>query len=526
MKKTFTLCALAAAITLQGCSGMTAKTHHNDVSQRIEHSNKYLPKNDLGLVRTDGWWLGEGNLVERKPDALTRAVGSPGLRSEEPQTIVEFARAFSEHAGIRIEIDNNVLQPRESTGGGSSSQPIPIMDSTSFIAPQGPDGNFNPHMMGMMMPSGGNQRSLPQLRYSLTPTETIEAALNRVVASHGFGWRYDRTGDRFIIHRYETATFDLPLTDSMRSTSMNLASGETSASISRQQSPAQNLLETVRSLMSSEGEARLSEAGTLLVSDVPSAVSVIREYVDNEIKKMSRQVMIEVRLFTFDQNDKNEYELNWDLVYGGTQEEISMSSMAGMGVTGGRNLLVSAISPTSRWQGTELSIDALAQSGGISVAYENNFLTLSGSVVTASEIHTTAYLKSVSSSEGGMSDRITATLEPGEVDTGLSLYLHPLVTGDDIVLGIGFSHKSLIGMNSEESQDSRITTPETSGRDTSQNVRLKNGGAVALSGFYVTSAEDDRRGVGRPGFRFLGGGFREELEQRRAVLVIQARIVE
>ncbi len=511
--------ALAAVMTLSACTPthQGAREQHDTVGNQAKDAAQMVPRSDLGLIRSEGYYLGAGTVQAKKPELLQRRVGAPGIHTSVPHTIVEFARIFSEHVGVRIDIAADILQPRE--GEGSSSDPIKVVDSTGVAAP-----------MGSPAPAS-DQRELPRLRTSISGNETVEAALTRTVSSHGFGWRYEPNGDYIVIQRYETAVFDLPFPSGTRNAALQLSAGQLTAGMNQSQNPVQSLLEAVKGMLSPEGDVRASESGSLIVNDVPSVVSVIRDFVDTEIKKMKRQVLLQVRLFAFDKSVSENYGLNWNLAYqespgDNPHDLVNLVSLGGIGVTGAQRLGMSIVSPKSRMAGTTVNLDALSRESGVSVAYDNNFLTLSGSAVTASEIRKTAYLKSVSATEGVTSDRVTTTLEPGEVDTGLSLFLQPMVSGDDIVMNLGFSHISLVNLSSEESGESRITTPETSGRDTSQTVRLPNGGAVALTGFYVSSADSNDQGVGSPRFKLLGGSKQSELSNRRAVLVISASIVE
>lgn len=499
------LVGLISPLIIAGCATHQAtKEHHENVAQKTVEKGDRLPTNDLGLIRSEGYFLGSGRAQDRASVVLFNPVGSPGLHTDIPMDISMFAKAFSEHIGMPVNVANDVFQSRNSnTSGSNTFQRRDLMGSTQ---------------------SSGSRAQLPELRYSVSGEETIKSALNRVVSQHGFGWRFQEATQSFLIYRYETAVFELPFPKSDRNVAMSLSGGQLSSSMNSSNNTQETVLQVVSGLMSDEGEVHFTETGSMVVSDTPTHIQAVRSFIEQEKTKLSRQALLQVRLFTLDETADADYALNWDVIYNNGHRVANYGSVTGL--PGVNRAAMTVINPDSNFNGSVVSIDALAQDSKVSVAYENNFLTLSGSAVAASETRKTAYLKSVSASEGIISDRITTTLEPGEIDTGLSMYLHPVISGDDIILSLGFSHISLIGLNSEQSGASRITTPETAGRDTTQTVRLNNGGAVALSGFYVSSATSYEKGTGSPGFKLLGGSSERETVQRRAVLVITANIVE
>lgn len=501
------------ALTMTGCTlNKKTQAHHKVVNDKVTEAQSLQPKVDSGLVRSPGYYLTDGRITPRKPQVLMQAIGVPGLIAKQSMTVADFAAHFSEHIGVPVDISSDVYNPREgeSEGEGSTTE---VTDST---------GNT---VTKTAVSTTGEAVVLPTHRYRVGAQETADQALSRIVGKYGLAWRYDDRDNRFVIYRYQTEVFDLPVSATKRDTTMSLSSGNITSEMKADRDAVQRILAAVEKLITDEGRVAVTDSGSIVVSDVPSSVSAIRVFIEKEQKKLRRQVLMQVALYTRDNNDSEGYDANWTMAFddGHTKIDLGSSSSA---ITGGIETAIQLINPTSKFSGSKLDLAALAKSNDLSIAYLNNFITVSGAPITANQTRNVSYLKSITGTLSSSGDTVSRELEPGEVTTGLSMFLNPLVMGDEISVDMSFSLTSLIDLVSESSGTDRITVPETSDRDATQTVRLRNGGAVALTGFYVSTAETDDEGVGTSSFKLLGGSNQESQEMRKAILVVTASILE
>ncbi|MBY4677953.1 hypothetical protein [Marinobacterium arenosum] len=513
MNKDFRLLLIAVALFVIGCTPIQKKVHqqHSIVQEDTDATRQHAPQADIGLVREAGLYLGRGQLRADKPLILKRQLGGPGLQAIEPKTVVEFAAQLSAYIEMKVDIAADVYEIR-----GDSGSTTAVTDST---------GSSTAIAVSAVTRSTGDQTFPSAVRYRFASSEMVEAVLDSITSQFGLSWRYLDAQKSFEIFRYETAVLDLPIPNTDRDLEMNIDSTVLKTTLKSIDQLRHSILTGVAALATNEAKIELTEAGTLLVSDRPANVSAIRRYIEDERKRIMRQALLKVRLYTYDSSESSELGLDWDAVFNDGETQLNVSG-PGTGIVSAISGGIAVINPTSKFAGSRVDFDALAEENGLSVEYANDLLTLSGRAVTLSQARRIAYLKSVTGSSSASSDLVQSTLEPGEIDTGLSLYLHPFVTGDDIVLTLGLTLTSLIDLPSEVSGNNRITTPETANRSTSQVVRLRNGGAMAMTGFHVVTAESTETGVASPAFKALGGNSQAMLERRRAVLVITADIVE
>ena len=501
------------SLLLSGCAHQVqVSEQQQSIARDIETSRELSPNDAMGLIPDSGYYLSEGRVAYRQPAILQKRIGAPGLRTLDKASVIEFAAHLSQHLDYPIDLAGDVYQPRESTSGQQQGQ-TQVTDSTGTAVMMAPLGELT------------QRYELPRITYDIAPQERVKDTLSRVLNQYGLSWRHDNDTDRLEIYRYESLIYLLPTLNAARASEVDLADGRAKASYQSSQDPRASILAAVETLLSGEGRAQVSDAGLLVVSDLPSNVAHIARYVSAEARQMTRQVVISTRLYTFTDSREDQYGLDWDAVYSGSYSEVTLTGTPS-GVIGGVNSAMTIVSPTSQYTGTNLNLDALLRASGISVLYESDLVTLSGYAVPTNTINNTVYLKSVKGGQTSNSDFITTTLEPGEVTTGLSLWYEPKIVDNDIVLGMAFSLTSLLALSEEVSGENRITAPETEVRDGAQVVRLKNGGAIALSGFQVNVAENDDSGVGHPQFKLLGGAHRSAHETRQAVLVVAVRIVE
>lgn len=508
MPKKNTLFPVALFVLTTGCTPMqkAVKLQHYKVDrQAVFAVQKDYPTTMEGVIRKPGLYLGRGDIQSQKPDVLTRQIGGIGMDAIEPKTIVDVAAQLASYIRIPVNVAGDVYQASEESGTS-------VTDSTGGTAVIGSSNNPGNHF--------------PEtIRYRFSPSETIESILTTVTNQFGLSWVYDEKSKSFEIYRYKTVILHLPVPNTDRTLEMNVDSTVLKATLNSVDKLQESLLSGVKALATDEAKIQLTETGSLLVRDRPASVASIRSYIEKEKRLIQRQTLLKVRLYTYDTNESSDIGVNWEAVFSNGSSRLSLDG-SGTSISSANTGSFSILDPTSKLAGTTIDVDALAKENGLSVEYENDLLTLSGRAVTVSQTRRVAYLKKVTGSNSASSDLVQSTLEPGEIDTGLSLYLHPFVHGDDILVTMGFKLTSLVDLPSESSGNNRITTPETANRSTSQVVRLKNGGAMVMAGFRVATAESTETGVATPAFKALGGASKSKLEYRRAVLVITADIVE
>jgi|GEM_PF-2932146 len=503
--------SLASAL-LAGCGPVkqTVSHQHQAVDTRAGEAFRSTPPVVTGVREESGLYLGSGLQKEVTPTILDKAIGGQGMSTRHAKTVVDFASQLSAYIGIPVDVAADVYEKR-----GDDESTTSVVDSTGTATP----------LVTATASNNSSAASFPEkITYKFLSSQTLENVITAATNQYGLAWSYDEDKHRFTIYRYETAIFNIPLPNDKRELSMQFDSDTVKANMAASESIHQSILEKVEALASDEAEVKFSGSGLLVISDRPANIATVRDYLDAEIKALTRQVLLQVRLISFDKTLSENYSIDWDLVYndGHTALNVSRDSTP---IIGAVNTGIQVINPTSKFNGTSVDIDALSSDKGVSIEYSNAALSLSSRPVVTSQVSRVAYLKDITPSTASSGDIVQTSLTQDVIETGLSLYMHPTVYGDDVFLSMGVTLSALINLNTATSGGNTIQTPESSLTDSSQVVKLKNGGAIAISGFYVESAEADESGVGKPSIKVFGGASKSEVERRQAVLIITANIV-
>jgi len=99
--------------------------------------------------------------------------------------------------------------------------------------------------------------------------------------------------------------------------------------------------------------------------------------------------------------------------------------------------------------------------------------------------------------------------------------LLPLVMpNNELLLRYSINISSLIRLRAESSGENRIQVPEIDNRIFSQNVRMRSGETLVLSGFDQTSEQGTKAGTGSSWNMFLGGGATRDTTRDVIVVLI------
>ena len=153
------------------------------------------------------------------------------------------------------------------------------------------------------------------------------------------------------------------------------------------------------------------------------------------------------------------------------------------------------------WGGSSTFINALAQQGKVSIDTQPRVVTLNNQVAEIGINTQTTYLASVSTTTT-TNVGSTATLTPGTVTTGFSLYLLPKIQGNNVYLQISSTLASLITLKQytgnttgSSSNSSAIYAPIVSSKRFNQRSAVPSGDTLVLAGFKQLKNEANKQSL-------------------------------
>lgn len=531
--RALTLCAALAATVLAGCSTPGLKrmeaVHTAQLTDaRTEAST--LAATQEGYIRdVPEIWVGDSAVsVEAVPvDAEPRAFDAQvSFRRQYPVSLQMVAEWISTSGGVETTVAADAIAHAVATVIDPTRALVERTDARGAQATKG-DGTF-------------------LLQYS----GTLRGLLNEVAARTGNAWVW-RNGRVTILHA-DTRTYAihaLPGQSSVEATVSNQTSsgaqqggGSNSAMTATQSSVESGQTTTVKTqietyeAISKTIEAMLSPAGKVFASaatssvtvrDVPAILDRIGNYVDTINTQMTRQVVIDVRVYSVDVTNTESYGIDWKTVWESVSGRYrAVTNLAAGPVNAAANTLnLSVIDNAQQWGGSQVLFSALSAQGNVSIKNSAAVVTLSNQPAPVQIAEETTFL--AESSTQLVSDAgATTTLKGGKVVTGFSMNVMPVVLdGNDVLLQLQMNLSTLRNIRQIESGGQLIEAPQIDARQFLQRVKLHSGSTLVLSGFEQDRVNGDMQGIGKPTFSLAGGSRNGTRKQTVLVVTMTPKVV-
>lgn len=553
------LAAGGAAMVLSGCAIQRINDDMQETdrteSQVHQHIRTLTNAQDYtrarpALQRMDSLW------VDTTPLPMNnRSLGAPQTALDcnitfNPKGSVgihEFARVVTNVCGVSVNITPDAMQALTS-GFKINAEMGTAMQAANQS--QGAEGGLpNPNIGG----GGGGGGSTTVFA---SPTGDVVSGiawvdrplaglLDLVTGRLGLGWKY--VDDNISIFYIDTQTFTLHVmpgktrmsttvksgaNESSSSSSnssggsgggFNSAGSDQSAGVDLELDIMEDITKTLESMMT-PGIGRLSvsaSTGTVMVTDRPSALKAIRSYIDSENRRMTKQVVLNVKIISVQIDDTDSMGLNWSAVYnklGHYGIGLTSNSAVGSAIASTQGS-VAILNSDSRWDTTKMFFEALSEQGRTRLVSSPSVVTTNLRPVPVLIGKQKSYLASVvnSISEGV----VTSELTPGTVTTGLNMTLLPyMLDGPDMLLQYSINLSALLGIERVESGDNAIQLPDMDNRIFSQHVKMRSGETLVLSGFDQTESTSGKQGTGDSSFWLLGGGGARQKNRDVMVMLI------
>jgi type IVB pilus formation R64 PilN family outer membrane protein len=431
----------------------------------------------------------------------------------------DVAGAVSSLTGLPVFIGSDLRAP--SASGSASAAPLPGGAPLPGI-PGGPLPTAFPSPFGAAssVPTGPITVGSP---FAANYSGSLTGFMNMVSAYYGVSWKAEASGLRFFLmdsktYRIAALPGDTRLSSSVESSSNSTGSGGGGGGgASTQSGTSANstgvgftglsvwsaLESSIKQMLGSSGRVVASPAtGTITVTDTPSVLSRVTEYVNEQNKALNRQVSVNVRVLSVELNEGDNYGINWDSVYANLASSANAYSLAlktAFPVATAGNLILSAPSTSAgRWAGSSAMISALSTQGRVSELTSATLVTLNNQAAPVNVGRRVSYLASSTTTQTANVGS-TTSLTPGIVQTGFSMTIVPhIIDGNEMLLQYSLDLSSLLRLKSITSGTSTIETPDISTSNFIQRVRIQSGETLVVAGFDQDNLSAVADGIGSP----------------------------
>jgi type IVB pilus formation R64 PilN family outer membrane protein len=557
--------SLSLALGLAGCetirvheaSGRAADEQKTASAVAESMRNRVSAHQDTVTFSDSPW-------VSTKPLTVKRGL-PPALDCEvaynESKTLQQFAEWVSSACGLPVRVSPDALDGGASlraaaaaSGGnrGAGPQaPAPAAASGGSIDDLFPTGSSSSAVAAGASSSGTYYQGYRAraLRFEGRLSELLDT----VTGSMGLSWRYDQDQRVIKIFYYETRTFQVYTLNKKTTFNSTVKAGMSSSagvsgtggqgttgstgvsgdSGSTQTTTteitgtvAEDIENTVRSMLSLNRMAYAKATGTISITDRPDILDRVQTYLDAENATITKQVLFNMEILSVTLNNKDQYGIDWNLVYqsskGGFGLKNTFPGMDSSAVGGSFNILDTG----SPWNGSKLLIQALSQQGTVVSRQQPSITTLNLQAAPVQIGRVNGFL-AASQTTSSANVGATTALTPGSITSGFNMSMLPFVLPDNrMLLQLTLSMIGQPEFETFTSGDSSIQNPDYGIQIFDQNVKLKSGQTLVISGFDQSTENSSKSGTGSASNFLFGGGGTRDSNREVIVLMITPVVME
>lgn len=386
--------------------------------------------------------------------------------------------------------------------------------------------------------SGASISAIPEIEYK----GNVEGLLDYLAGSLNLSWKWD--GQKIELYRHETKMFRLnalagrtDVSSKLDTTSSSSSGGGSSGggntgdsgqttSIESQFDIWKDVEATVKSMLSTTGSLNIApSAGIMTVRDTPDVLRQVDAQVREFNRLYSRQVMLNVEVYAVERNAADSVGLDWSMAWSQAAGKYGINfNTVGVGTNNNAPTpTLSGVVNSGPFTGSGLIVQALSSLGKTTLLTSGSVSTLNGQAVPLNIAREQAYLQSYSTSlTSGTTGTATTTLTPGVVTDGFAMNVTPRLLEDNrVMLRFSIDLSTTDGIDTFETPDgnSAIQLPRRSVRNFLQNVSMKSGQTLVLTGLQQTQAGTSESGPLSPKAWMFGGRKQANATTRTIVII-------
>lgn len=503
---------LALVVLVAACSVSTKMdaTVEREIEATTELKEKAkaptaLAPEDVVRVKND-IWLGDKSIVEYEgapvPAYLDTKDGIT-LISNRPITLFEVGDMINKITSIKVrfapQLEENIIK--------NASENAPTSQ------------NVNAHW-------ADPTKMLVSYRGPLT------GLLDEVSSRFGIWWTYEK--NEIYFYKFITKTFVLYSLPTKQSLSTNIGGSSTdsggggSSSLTLTSSAElelwSNIEKSIKSMISKGAELSLDPAnGTISLTATPNDIRKVAHFINEQNTRLSRQVAISVKVLQVSVNDRDQYGLNVAAMFDDGTTSIGVASAAtGFSDDVLKNLTMKVM--PGNWN-VDASIQALSTQANANLITSGTVTTLNNKPAPIQVVKKQNYISEITkTNSGGEGDNYDISTTTEQIETGFTMNVLPrILEHGRMLLMFDLTLSDLIKLekvvlNSKDEAGEYIQNPIIESRGFAQEVTLKSGESLVLTGYERVENTSEKTGVGSATNSVLGGS--AAAGKIRSVLVI------
>ncbi|NDC61818.1 MAG: hypothetical protein EBZ60_07390, partial [Betaproteobacteria bacterium] len=336
---------------------------------------------------------------------------------------------------------------------------------------------------------------------------SLASLLDHVALHLGLQWRFSE--GRIHFYRIVSRTFVVKTMPGNLTQTGEVSVGSLSVNGTNEVNIWSGIDKNLALLMSRHGRYHVDQSmGTVTIHDASANVQAVDRYIDSLNRQLGRQVSLQVEVLQVTLSNEHQAGIDWNWIVGlKGGDSLRMSGAPALTKDAASVGLISA-SGDNIWM-----VRALERFGRVSSAYASVITTMNRQPVPLGSQSTQSYLKQIgatmTTAANGSSVYGPPSLIPGEITTGFSMSLLPIVLDSNhVLMHCAISISSLKELSTFSSgvglAQQTVQQPNVSSFTTQQRMTVKSGETIVLSGYEYESTETKQNDVVRnvlPGSR-------------------------
>ncbi len=402
---------------------------------------------------------------------------------------------------------------------------------------------FAPHLEQTIMASAKSNKPTPETinadwtepdKMLVSYRGPLSGLLNEIASRFGIWWKYDRKEIYF--YKYITRTFVLYSLPTKPSLSVNVGGssttdGEGGTSELSLSSTAEielwgNIEKAITSMIDKDSKLTIDSAnGTISLTANPNDITKVAKFINEQNARLSRQVAISVKVLQVSVDDSDTYGLDLGAAFDDGQTQVTLLSPTNtLGDEIAKNLEMRVM--PGNWN-LNASIQALSTQGTTNMVTSGTVTTLNNKPAPIQVVRKQNYISEITkTNSGGDGNYYDVSTETEEIETGFTMDVLPrILEHGRLLLMFNLTLSDLIslekvplGGNGEDDDGQYIQNPVIESRGFTQEVALKSGESLVLTGYERVENSAEKQGVGSATNSLFGGT--AKAEKNRTILVI------
>ena len=513
-----TVCCMASACT--STFDPSIKAGHEEVKDRSAQAQNSLrqAQNTVPLVAEDTTLrFTQKSIPFVRSSMLPASIGNVTLRVPGRHNLSTVADMISNAIGIPVIMTPDALQdPTVFAPGRNQAAPNNLSR----------DEATDDAIYTSLMAAGASRLALndqvAQNTIELNYSGSLSGLLNQVAAKTRLRWTYE--DDRIVFRRVITRSIVVKsLPGAIKSSgSLSMSSGGTNGGSLSVTSDADTdfwsaLEKTLPLLISSQGQFIVdARVGLITVRDAIDNVQAVEKLVELQNSLFLRQISMNVEVLQVDLSLEHQSGIDWNYVSETLAQSNAVVSTTGPSLISGTSTPAAFGFKMANGSSNQVMLKMLEKFGRVSTAYSSVLTTVNRQPVPVGVLNSLAYVKSITPAQVSSTTTVSSLsggvgLVPGEITTGFSLNLLPMVLDSNRVLlqcSISISSLRELTKFSTGTGDAlqSVQQPNVDTFASLQRMTLNSGETMVIMGFERDESRTSQTDVLRntiPGSRMV-----------------------